>query len=475
MTADNRNVANSGEKSTTRTYFVSVDFARETLSPLSRMVFNRQCWRCKNRAELKPPQYLGIPIIPADPQNLIDAIAKHCSRQPGYIPVKIPLKDQVLRVLLANGNQPMTAEEVGIALGKWLKGARFPPDTSAPAMQKLLDSGVYWCVVSSDSGYALPPKPAEPTESDESDNRGGGNGRANDQSSEGNEEQQNGASAPITNGEDKQEETETGEIPGVLGTESGADQPRPQNNGDEIGEAGSGNDEGGIDAENDDSANAGVLSPFERLFFEALTPTPSNASDRFDILPEGGPNTGESAKTDTQKGSEEGRSGERVRKEVTRWQPTEAAQDLADKFREMVVSDYGSRCQVCGTTFQDVSGNLHTNVIHVVPPSADKRTNNLGNLMGLCGKHYDYIRYGEWAMLDPKTNEPFQSPEELREYFLNASPEIDDNGNMVVSVPVRFSNIYQEGSESPTSVDEKIRYSIPHWEYLCELFRRSDK
>lgn len=466
MTADSRNVANSGEKSTTRTYFVSVDFARETLSPLSRMVFNRQCWKCKNRAEMKPPQYLGIPIIPADPQNLIDAIAKHCSRQPGYLPVKKPLKDQVLRVLLANGNQPMTAEEVGIALGKRLEGARFPPDTSAPAMQKLLDSGVYWCVVSSDSGYALPPKPAEPTELDESDNLSGGNGRADDQWTKDNEEQQDGGSAPIANGEDKQEETETGEISGVLGTESKDDQARPQNNGDETGEG----DKGDIEAEDNDSANTSALEPFASVFYDALTLIPSNAPGIPVVLPEGGPKTSESAEKDTEKGSEVGRSGARIRKDVIRWQPTEAAQDLADKFREMVLSDYGSRCQVCGSTFRDVSGNLHTNVIHVVLPSSDKRTNNFGNLMGLCGQHYSHVRHGEWAMLDPKTNEPFQSPEELRDYFLNATPEIDDNGNTFVSVPVRFSNIMPGDSETTTTEYERIRYSIPHWKYLCALF-----
>ncbi len=442
MTADNRNIIDPDEKSAPRTYFVSADFARDMLFivPLSHMVFNRQCWGCKNKVELQAPTRLGIPNIPADPQNFIDAIAEHCSTRPDYIPANVPLRDQVLRVLLASGNQPMTAEEVGVELGRRLEGARFQPDTSAPAMQKVLDGGVYWCVVSSDSGYAYPPKPAEPTESDESNSRGGENGRSGDQPLEDNEEQRVGASAPTTNSEDKSEET------------------------------GSENDEGGIDAEDDASARDAVLKPFASVFFEALTPIPSNAPDRLDILPEGGPKTSESAEKDTAKGNEDGRSGSRIIKVVTRWQPTDAAQDLADKFREMALSDYGSRCQVCGSTIQTASGKLHTSVIHVVPPSADKRTNNFGNLMGLCGKHYERIRYGEWAMLDPKTNEPFQSPEELRDYFLKASPETDGKGNSFVSVPVHFSNIYEEGSESPTSEEETIKYSIPHWKYLCALF-----
>lgn len=424
MTADNRNIIDSGKKSTPRTYFVSADFAGDMLFlvPLSHMVFNMQCWGCKNKVELQPPARLGIPDIPADPQNFIDAIAKHCSRRPDYIPANIPLRDQVLRVLLASGNQPMTAEEVGVELGRRLEGARFPPDTSAPAMQKVLDGGVYWCVVSSDSGYAYPPKPAEPTKTDESNNRGGENGRSDDQPLEDNDELRVGASAPITNDEDKSKETA-----GLTGS-------------------------GGVDAENDASDNAGVPKPFVSVFFEALTLIPSNAPDRPEILPEGGPKTSESAEKDTAKGNEVGRSGSRIIKVVTRWQPTEAAQDLADKFREMALSDYGSRCQVCGSTFQTASGNLHTSVIHVVPPSADSRTSNFGNLLGLCGKHYERIRYGEWAMLDPETSEPFQSPEELRDYFLNASPEIDDKGNSFVSVPIRFLNIYPEGRDRKSVV-----------------------
>ena len=225
--------------------------------------------------------------------------------------------------------------------------------------------------------------------------------------------------------------------------------------------------------ENDDSVR--WRETFAGIFFEALTPDPSNAPDRPDILPAAGPQTKESARRDVEQAVQTGRSGSRVRKEVTRWEPTEVAQELADQFRDMARNDYGSRCQVCGQTFQSRSGRLYTSIAHVVPPSSDTRTNNFGNLMSLCGLHYEHVRHGQWAMLNPKTNEPFQNPEQVREYFLGASPEIDNNGNSYVSVPVRFYNIYRKGGDAPTTEYENIRYSVPHWEYLCELFRRNDR
>ena len=443
MTADSQEVANSREKSTPRTYFVSEVAADAMRRSLSLLTFSRQCWMCRQGFEI--PQ-----AIAASPQEFIATISGHCSREQDYLLPDTPLMEAIFKTLLAHGNEPMDAEQISEYLSaKWVI-TPFSRNTSPWVIQRLLNNcEYYYCVVSSDSEYGREEKitsrktdQAKPSSQSERKNprRGVKGGAEVEKKSENNEEQRVGASAPITNSEDKSEET------------------------------GSENDEGGVDAQGDAPSNFAVLKPFESLFFDALTLNPSNAPDMPDILPEGGPKTSESAEKDTAKGSEVGRSGARIPKVVTRWQPSEAAQDLADRFREMVLSDYGSRCQVCGSTFRDVSGNLHTSVIRVVPPASDKRTNNLGNLMGLCGRHYDYIRYGEWAMLDPKTNEPFQSPEELRDYFLKASTEIDDNGNSFVSVPVRFSNIYPEGSETPTSEEETIKYSIPHWKYLCVLF-----
>ena len=117
------------------------------------------------------------------------------------------------------------------------------------------------------------------------------------------------------------------------------------------------------------------------------------------------------------------------------------------------------------------------NVVHVVPPREGYLTNHFGDLLGLCGWHFNLLRYGEWALLDPDTDRPFEDTdgtrgwERMRTFILNRTPETDDLGNRFVALCVRFTNVYLEGQSEPTSVTERIRYSIPHWEFLCRLLR----
>ena len=210
--------------------------------------------------------------------------------------------------------------------------------------------------------------------------------------------------------------------------------------------------------------------PFAQRFWNVQTPTPYVAPDKPVSIPEGGPRTGESAEKDTQKSGQLGRDGNNIRKLVTQWEPAEAAKELADTFRSMVQGDYGKRCQVCGKTFSKPDGESQIFVVHVVPSSADRRTNHYGDLLGLCGWHYALFKYGEWALLDPETREPFKENwRHMQKSVLNASEQIDDVGNRYISVPVRFWNVYQDLTTTPIIEDEEIRYSIPHWKYLCEL------
>lgn len=142
--------------------------------------------------------------------------------------------------------------------------------------------------------------------------------------------------------------------------------------------------------------------PFAEIFYGVHTINPSDAPHNPVALPYGGPRTTEAAIADTRQSGEIGRSGSEVQRRVTRWEPTEAARELADKFREMVHGDYGRRCQICGTTFRMSNGESQVFVVHVVAPSADDRTNHFGNLLGLCGHHYALMRYGHMAFTDPK-------------------------------------------------------------------------
>ena len=215
--------------------------------------------------------------------------------------------------------------------------------------------------------------------------------------------------------------------------------------------------------------------PFAKLFFGVQERNPRSAPDSPVLLSEGGPKTEESARTDTQESSRFGRQGSRVARSRIRWEPTKASEDLEIKFRNMTRSDYVERCQICGSTFKKRAGeDRQIFVVHIVKPSSDERTNHYGNLIGVCGWHYALMQYGEFEFLDPETELPFAGWHRMRDYILNVrgfdqiSVESDTS---YVGLPVRFSNVYEKWSEKAVTKDAEIRYCIPHWKYLGELFK----
>ena len=216
---------------------------------------------------------------------------------------------------------------------------------------------------------------------------------------------------------------------------------------------------------------------FAQHFHGVQTTTPSSAPDNPVLLPAGGPNTSQSARDYTTRSSRVGRTEPHELRLVTRYELGPEGRALEDEFRSMVVGDYGKRCQICSRTFATTGGRWQVNVVHVVPPRMDYRTNHFGDLLGLCGWHFNLLRYGEWALLDPDTDRPFVDMdgtsgwERMRTFILNRAEDADELGNPFVGLRVRFSNVYQEWQAEPTQVTEEIRYSIPHWEFLCRLLR----
>ena len=217
--------------------------------------------------------------------------------------------------------------------------------------------------------------------------------------------------------------------------------------------------------------------PFAKRFHLEQTLNPARTGRRPIWLPEGGPKTSESAREDTERSVREGRMGSHVSKAVTRWQLEVVAQSLADEFRTMIHGDYGKRCQICSGAFAIRGGELQVYVAHVVPPSGDSRTNHFGDLLGLCGWHFSLMRYGEWCFLDPATDQPFidsngvEGWRRMLDFVVERPENTDDLGTSYVGLPVRFYNIYQNWDSEPITSHEEIRYSIPHWKYLCELLK----
>ena len=216
---------------------------------------------------------------------------------------------------------------------------------------------------------------------------------------------------------------------------------------------------------------------FARHFHGVQTTTPSSGADNPITLPPGGPSTPQSARDYTARSGRVGRNEPHELRLVARDERGPEGRALEDEFRSMVEGDYGKRCQICTRTFVRTGGGWLVNVVHVVPPREGYPTNHFGDLLGLCGWHFNLLQYGEWALLDPDTDLPFEDMdgtrgwERMRTFILNRAPETDDSGNQFVELKVRFTNVYLEGRSEPTSITEQIRYSIPHWEFLCRLLR----
>ena len=250
-------------------------------------------------------------------------------------------------------------------------------------------------------------------------------------------------------------------------TEDEWDRLYPQNS-----EAGEVEDNGTMDGVPHSDADEPVA--FEKSLRAAMTSTPTESVSRPVIMPSGGPKTVESAAQDTRRAVGEGRSGSRVSREVIRFEPSAQARKLGARFKQMLLGDYDKRCQICGSTFLTRSGDLQTFADHVVVPSEAEGTNHFGNLMSLCGWHFALISYGQWVLLDPLTEEPLEEISDrnqvmgILELLLKAEREIDNDGNEFITIPVRFWNIYSDWSADAEHVDEEIRFTIPHREYLSE-------
>ncbi len=216
---------------------------------------------------------------------------------------------------------------------------------------------------------------------------------------------------------------------------------------------------------------------FAKHFHGVQVTSPSPVSDNLVVLPIGGPKTSQSAKDSTVRSVHVGRTERHELKLVERTELGPEGRALEEEFRSMVHGDYGKRCQICGRAFVTAGGSLQVNVVHVVPPRADYRTNHFGDLLGLCGWHFNLLQYGEWALLDPNTYLPFEdldgSPgwERMRDFILKRIQDTDNMGNPFVGLPVRFYNVYKDKHAEPIALEEQIRYSIPHWEFLCALLR----
>ena len=248
----------------------------------------------------------------------------------------------------------------------------------------------------------------------------------------------------------------------------------PGQNGNDAASPGNGGPSGGGPGQGTSSPGSPEVSFAARLY-AVQTIQPSDSGSNPFMPPVGGPSTTQSAREYTRSSVQLSQTEANVLRTVTMSELGPNGRELAEEFRDMVHGDYGKRCQICSRTFERTGGGWLVNVVHVVPLRDDRRGNNFGDLLGLCGWHFNLLQHGEWALLDPETDLPFedsggsQAWERMRAFILERPVDTDQFGYPFVGLPVRFSNVYQEWQTDPQQIEEQIRYSIPHWEFLRAL------
>ena len=83
----------------------------------------------------------------ADIQALIGHVATNSSNDPDYLLPDTPLKEAIFRVMLANGNEAMTAENISELLAERWAMTAYPRDVSPEVIQRLLESSYSYGIV----------------------------------------------------------------------------------------------------------------------------------------------------------------------------------------------------------------------------------------------------------------------------------------------------------------------------------------
>ncbi len=78
---------------------------------------------------------------------LIGHVASNSSKNPDYLLPDTPLKEAIFRVILANGNEAMTAENISELLTERWAMTAYPRDVSPEVIQRLLESSFTYGIV----------------------------------------------------------------------------------------------------------------------------------------------------------------------------------------------------------------------------------------------------------------------------------------------------------------------------------------
>ena len=120
-------------------YLIDFDAGKAAGRSLPSLIASRRCYLCQQADEDAPAD--------SDPRQFIDRINEHCAAERDYLLPDTPLKEAIFRVLLANGNEPMDAEEISAILTEKWAMTPYPRNTAADVISRLADNSRNYCIV----------------------------------------------------------------------------------------------------------------------------------------------------------------------------------------------------------------------------------------------------------------------------------------------------------------------------------------
>ncbi|MBN18281.1 MAG: hypothetical protein CL758_02190 [Chloroflexi bacterium] len=124
------------EKIAQESYLIDFDINGKDMAS---MVNDRRCYICCQGSEEESHFEIASDI---------KTIIEHCRNQEEYLLSDRPIKESLFRVILMNGNKPMTLDEIhGILSDKWSL-APYPRDISRKLLKNLIDNADEYGIIS---------------------------------------------------------------------------------------------------------------------------------------------------------------------------------------------------------------------------------------------------------------------------------------------------------------------------------------
>ena len=139
MTSKDLTQQNYGTESA-RMFVISKEYAASVGAALPLMIANRLGYLDRQALEEDP-------TADSDIRPLIDLIVASSSSDADYLLPDTPLKEALFRIILANGNEPMTAGQISEILNERWAMSAYPRNLSTHVINRLLEHSANYCIV----------------------------------------------------------------------------------------------------------------------------------------------------------------------------------------------------------------------------------------------------------------------------------------------------------------------------------------